>query len=191
MKTARPEAGFTIIELVVVIAIIGILASIILTTVNSVRVKARDVQRFQSISSVQKALELYYVDHHRYPQIDKALTSDTQCGTNWCALETELQPYIPALPRDPLGLQNTYQYYYDADSGDDYQTYGLMMTIESPDNFWRSDSDGGFYQDADCCYYEVGYQPSYCMRKYGTLDPHDPQANWYLGGPAFVCGGVN
>ena len=179
----KTSQGFTLIELLVVVAIIGMLSSIILTSVNSARVKARDGQRLQNISQIQKAVELYYVDNLQYPPIDKALTGTSDCGTNWCALETALADYIPALPRDPLGQQSTYQYYYDADSGDNYQSYGLMMTFESPDNYWRSDADGGFYQDADCCYYEVGTQPSYCMRAYGS--------SWWLpaGNTVDVCNG--
>lgn len=160
--------GFTLIELLVVIAIIGLLSSVVLATVNSAREKARDAKRINDMASIQRALELYYADNRAYPAINAASTGTTEAGTNWGALETALANYISKLPRDPRGNQATYIYIYDADSGNNYQSYGLAATMEYTGNFARSENDGGWYQGTDCCYYEVGEQPSYCRRRYGT-----------------------
>jgi type II secretory pathway pseudopilin PulG len=65
------------VELMVVAAIIGLLTSIALVSLNTVRGKARDVVRVEHIQQVQKALELYYLSNNqRYPSGD----SDG-CGT--------------------------------------------------------------------------------------------------------------
>lgn len=51
--------GFTLVELLVVVAIIGLLAGIAVVSVNSVRVKARDAKRIADVKQIQNALELY------------------------------------------------------------------------------------------------------------------------------------
>ncbi len=182
-----PARGFTLIELLVVIGIIGILASTVTASIAPAREKARDAKRMQDLNQIRNAIELYYENNGSYPQF-RAYTDATNCGFNWCSLETALDPYITDLPRDPVG-GTTYVYYYDANSGDSFQSYGLMMRPESPLNAWRASSDGGFYT----VFYEIGSQPLYCMRKYddtGTPDP-EIQARWWPTTPssASVCFG--
>ncbi|PIT91377.1 hypothetical protein COU17_01115 [Candidatus Kaiserbacteria bacterium CG10_big_fil_rev_8_21_14_0_10_49_17] len=176
--------GFTLIELLVVIAIIGLLSSSVLAALGSTRTKARDAQRFTALQEIQKALELYHTDNGSYPPY-VAYTSSNECGVNWCSLETALSPYISKLPRDPAGLQNTYRYYYDADAGDNYQSYGLMMKVEDASHYARVNNDGGYYNDEDCCYFEIGPQVGYCSGAYSGSG-----ANWY-GGATTVCAGGN
>lgn len=59
MFTSSRSRGFTLIELMVVIAIIGLLASTVLASVSNTRVLARDTSRVQAVKELQKALELY------------------------------------------------------------------------------------------------------------------------------------
>ena len=54
------KRGFTLIELLVVIGIIGILSSIVLVSVNSARMKARDARRMSNLREIRTALYLYY-----------------------------------------------------------------------------------------------------------------------------------
>ena len=61
------KKGFTLVELMVVIAVIGILAGVALVSLNTSRAKARDVQRKTNIASVQRALEMAYADCGFYP----------------------------------------------------------------------------------------------------------------------------
>jgi type II secretion system protein G len=174
--------GFTLIELLVVVAIIGVLSSVVLASVNDSRAKARDSRRTADLNQIERALELYYLEFKQYPNYNANTAADT-CGTNWCLLETDLAPYIAELPRDPT-RGDTWRYYYDSDTGDRNQTYGLMARFEDPANFPRADNDGGFYQGSDCCYYEVGVQPSYCIATYGL------SGNWWAGGTN-VCSAGN
>ena len=61
------QAGFTLIELMVVISIISLLSSIILVTVYRARVNGRDARRLSDLQNVQTALELYYNTYNHYP----------------------------------------------------------------------------------------------------------------------------
>jgi len=66
----KRSTGFTLIELLVVIAIIGILSSVVLANLGETRKKARDTARTEHIAQVQKALELFFLEHGRYPDVD-------------------------------------------------------------------------------------------------------------------------
>jgi len=65
----RPEAGFTIIELVVVIIILCILGTLVALTYSGVQANNRDNQRQSEIDTLQSQLELYYAMHDRYPLV--------------------------------------------------------------------------------------------------------------------------
>ena len=69
-------SGFTLIELLVVISIIGMLSSVVLASLNSARVKARDASRIATLKQIQAAIEVYAQDHGgKYP-------GNTGDGTN-------------------------------------------------------------------------------------------------------------
>ncbi len=61
------QTGFTLIELLVVISIIGLLSSVVLVSMNSARLKARDGRRLSDMRQIQTALELYYDKNKQYP----------------------------------------------------------------------------------------------------------------------------
>ena len=69
-KKAPHRAGFTIIELLVVIGIIGMLSSTLLFAMESSRQKSRDVVRLSEMRSVRQALELYFTQNKQYPGTD-------------------------------------------------------------------------------------------------------------------------
>lgn len=58
MKKQYNKKGFTLIELLVVIAIIGVLSGVVMQSLNSARMKARNVQRLESIESIAKAFQI-------------------------------------------------------------------------------------------------------------------------------------
>lgn len=73
LSKLRKENGFTIIELLIVIAIIGILATLVLTNFRGAQAKGRDTVRQTSINSIYQKLEEYYNDNGQYP--GEALTA--------------------------------------------------------------------------------------------------------------------
>ncbi len=90
----RRKSGFTLIELMVVIAIIGMLASIIMVSLGSAKQKSRDSRRIADIKSIQLALSLYYNDNLMYPVNIYA--------TGASAPTMGLAPnYLPVVPKDP------------------------------------------------------------------------------------------
>lgn len=185
LQNATSRRGFTLIELLVVIAIIGILGAIVLANLRDARTKAQDTRRLSDVDQMQLALELYYDEHGYYPQYQATAGIDeSDCGLNWCSLRAELAPYLK-VPHDPTESGGSQRYYYEADSGDDYQTYGFMVLLQSDGQTDRMTEDGGFYPTI----YEVGPQVTYCMQTYGG-NPVPPEANWW-GVQNTVCDGGN
>ncbi len=96
MFSNRQEGrGFTLIELLVVIGIIGVLSTIVITSLSSARAKSRDAKRVADIKSIQLALALYYTDNGMYPVNIYAAAGPAPTGG--------LAPtYLPVVPTDPL-----------------------------------------------------------------------------------------
>ncbi len=94
-STSGRRAGFTLIEMLVVIAIIGLLSSTILVGLGTARSRARDARRIADIREIQNGLEAYHSENGMYPTQDIFYNAST--------------PAIPGMPQDPQGGQ--YQYY--------------------------------------------------------------------------------
>lgn len=99
--------GFTLIELMVVLVIIGVLASLIVPNVLERADDARVTAAKTDVNNLMQALKLYKLDNQRYPtaaQGLQALLTKPTTGpipSNW-------KPYLDKLPKDPWG--NPYQY---------------------------------------------------------------------------------
>ena len=63
----KSTSGFTIVELLIVIVVIGILAAIVIVAYNGVQARARDSKRVTDMAAIQKALALYKIDNGVYP----------------------------------------------------------------------------------------------------------------------------
>jgi type II secretion system protein G len=119
--------GFTLIELMVVIAIIGTLSSIVFSSLNNARGQARDAKRKGDMLNLQTALEMYYLDNGSYPPQGCYAGYQTNCGVLGSTLSgptgyiPNLAPlYISVLPVDPsnnFGACNGYLY---CSNGTDY-----------------------------------------------------------------------
>jgi general secretion pathway protein G len=108
MSRARIRA-FTLIEVMVVVAILAVLAALIVPKVMSRPDEARVVAARQDIASLLQALKLYRLDNLRYPTTEQGLAALVTRPTlppvppNW-----KPGGYLERLPRDPWG--NPYQY---------------------------------------------------------------------------------
>jgi prepilin-type N-terminal cleavage/methylation domain-containing protein len=82
------QSGFTIVELLIVIVIIGILATLVIVTFSGVQQKARDTERKTDINAVQKQLEAFYASKGYYPpEVD--LDSASWRSSNDVKLDTK------------------------------------------------------------------------------------------------------
>jgi len=63
----RNQAGFTIVELLIVIVVIGILAALVLNTFNGIQARARDTERKTDVGAIHAQVEAYHADNARYP----------------------------------------------------------------------------------------------------------------------------
>ena len=109
--------GFTLIEMMIVIVIMGILASLIVPKIMGRPDEARVIAAKQDIASVLQALKLYKLDNQRYPTTDQGLQALVTKPTsppippNW-----KSSGYLDKLPIDPWG--NPYKYLFPGVNGE-------------------------------------------------------------------------
>lgn len=104
----KNQKGFTLIELIVVMAILGILAAVGLASFRSSQIKGRDAQRKNDLSQLQRGLEAYYNDKGVYPDElpgTGAPWQDTLPSGEAGTL------YMKEIPSDPT----TFSYEYESD----------------------------------------------------------------------------
>jgi general secretion pathway protein G len=99
--------GFTLLEVMVVVVILGILAALVVPKIISRPDEARAIAAKQDIASLMQALKLYRLDNQRYPTTEQGLqalvTQPASAPPNWKA-----GGYVERLPKDPWG--NPYRY---------------------------------------------------------------------------------
>jgi general secretion pathway protein G len=137
------NSGFTLMEVMVVIVILGILATMVMGAYLASQKKGRDIRRKSDLGQLTKALDMYFNDRGRYPASDNGVIQG--CGDpaipsfpEDCAWGTEMSitvsgnktTYEVQLPKDPQGGKN---YYYSTDAnGTYYQLYALLENTEDP-----------------------------------------------------------
>ena len=157
--------GFSLIELIIVIAILGILAGMMSGNFFSSLRKSRDAKRKTDLENVKHALELYYNDYKKYPvAVDNKISVDGSSGIDWGnKFEDEKGTlYMQKLPEDPKASSD-YKYYYAADTEGTYSK--LYACLENDQDFQRK-RDG--YSDASCDWCTI--DGDYC--NYGISSPN-------------------
>ena len=132
-KLKMKNTGFTFIELLVTVTIIGILTTVGVVNFQATNQRARDGKRQADLEQVRTALEIARAD-----------SDDNTYPVNLNALVTGL--YIPTVPTDP----KTYSYTYSPAA--DFRTYSLCAHLEKGD---ASDACGGTEACGGVCNYEV------------------------------------
>ncbi len=98
----RSSRGFTLIELMVVIMILGVLAALVVPRVMSRPDEARAVAARQDIAQIMQALKLYRLDNGRYPSTEQGLQALVTRPASGPAAEN-WKSYLDKLPKDPWG----------------------------------------------------------------------------------------
>jgi general secretion pathway protein G len=141
--SSRPELtgsaarGFTLIEIMVVVVIMGILAALIVPKLMGRTDDARIIAAKQDIATVMQALKLYKLDNFRYPTTEQGLQALVTQPNDPTITNYRAGGYLPSLPKDPWN--NPYQYVSPGPNGRDYEitSYG------------RDGKPGGEGYDAD------------------------------------------
>jgi general secretion pathway protein G len=98
----NPARGFTLVEIMVVVVILGILAVLIVPRVVGRTDEARKVAAKQDVAAIMQALKLYRLDNGRYPTTEQGLAAlvDKPQGD---PLPKNWQKYLDKMPTDPWG----------------------------------------------------------------------------------------
>jgi len=154
----RKQKGFTLVEMLVVIAIIAILAGAVLLAINPAATmrKSRDTTRMNDLDSLRNAINIALTENEI---VLSGTTGDSVNGTQAVdgtgyieftipAGKVGLSRYIPALPLDPTNTGDLI-YRFEANANQEFE---LNARLEFPGNAAKMENDGGDNADR----YEVG-----------------------------------
>lgn len=116
------QTGFSLIEIMVVVVILGILASVVVPRIISRPDEARVVKAKQDVLAIQSALDLYKLDNGFYPSTDQGIQALVEKPTS-NPIPNNWKTYLKSVPKDPWGRE--YLYLNPGQHGDvDVFTYG-------------------------------------------------------------------
>jgi len=189
IKFFGKRSGFTLIEMLVVIAIIALLAGMLLPSLSKARIKARVAKAKTEMLNIRVSIEQYYSDYSTYPTNDKDYNCSGAVGTDYGALyklKDDSKEYMSSIPRDPFDNSKPYMYFSNEDDYDGISDTAIawvmfskgpdkINTFDSPDviAITGDDSDGAY----DSCIQGTGFQNEYSAKNTTNA------GNVYLSGP--------
>jgi general secretion pathway protein G len=122
-RNRRRTRGFTLIEIMVVVLIIGLLAAVIVPSIMSRVDDAKISKAKQDIRSLETALQMFYLDNSKYPTTEQGLAALVQQPTDPAIRHWKPGGYLERVSKDPW--QNDYQYVFPGSHGKQYDLYSL------------------------------------------------------------------
>ncbi|MEM8875885.1 MAG: type II secretion system major pseudopilin GspG [Planctomycetota bacterium] len=132
--------GFSLVEVMVVVVIIGLLAGLVGINVRGQIVRAKRQAALAEIATIQEALEAYYTVYDRYP------TSDEGLEVLWTASERLVEPLLDDAPLDPW--RRPYVYNRPGRNGP-YEVFSLGADGREGGEPGTADEDLGSYQSVN------------------------------------------
>lgn len=148
----RRRDGFTLIELIVAMAILAIVTSGLLANFINSQKKARDAQRKSDLKQIQNALEAYLNDHDIYPSDSGGIIGGVDWGDEFSDAPDEPGTiYMKVVPEDPSSDKN--YYYVQTQSGAAYRLYACLENDKDLDyTVYTGSMDCGTCAGGDCTY---------------------------------------
>jgi len=163
LRYKKLRSGFTMIELLIVIAILAILTVLGISSFSTSQMKSRDARRKADLENIAKALETYYNDHGEYPISSGNTGIAGQVWGNPFSDPDSLGEtlYMNVLPSDP----NSYNYYYDSADGSYFQLYAYLENQQDGDLTRDAEDVVMVYSGTDCdigtCNYGIASTNTY------------------------------
>lgn len=162
----RGQHGFTLIEVLVVIAAIGMMASIILVPINEARIKGRDTKRIADKNQVVEALNFYHINYGDWPDTSGQWTCLAPSGDGNCflnsvppingTLASEINEYLPIFPKNNAnpntGGYNRILY------NNNVTVVGTSETKTGAFLVWMQE---GLFDSTTCTFEPMGYVDAY------------------------------
>jgi len=118
-----PQRGFTLIEIMVVVIIIGLLAAVIVPSVINKVDEARVSKAKADIQSLETALTMFRLDNSKYPSTDQGLQALVVQPTDPSIRHWRPGGYLQRVSKDPWG--NDYQYVFPGTHGKEFDLFTL------------------------------------------------------------------
>jgi general secretion pathway protein G len=119
----RRTRGFTLIEIMVVVIIIGLLAAVIVPQFMGRVDDARITKARSDLQAIETALTMYRLDNFRYPTTEQGLTALVTRPNDPSVRNWRPEGYLKGAKKDPWG--NEYQYQFPGTRGADYDLFSL------------------------------------------------------------------
>lgn len=128
ISLSKRKEGFTIVELLIVIVVIGILAGLVITTYNGIQQKARNTERQTDLKALQGQLEAYYATNGYYPTATNLGAGGTDGTDNVTFIQANMKGLDKEALRDPNAAAGDYSMNNSAATANQY------AYIPSPDS---------------------------------------------------------
>lgn len=164
--------GFTLVELILVMALLAILAIMLIGNFNASLKKGRDAQRKNDLSQLQKALEIYYEDNKSYPSFT-SIFNKKLCPNDICTVGGIT--YMVKTPSDPTTTKYKYVYYPAPAQNGITSYYYLYSYIENDQDQGPNVSMGGYDDPFGGSTTECGASTTQIFCRYYVSSSNAPQ----------------